>query len=124
MSHNFCIVWSLFALLMQFRFNEVIAIECGTVDFVDPKISSGTVTVKGAWPFVAALYYVDQSAFFCAGTLITAKNVLTGALKHIFKHFSYIKKSQYFIAAAHCVHQKYPLKNLAPEGLPKHFLFF
>lgn len=85
MSQNMLIVSSLFVLLLHLRFSEISANECGTVEFIDPRIIRGTQTVRGAWPFLAALYYIEQSTFFCGATLISAKNVLTGKLfKKIF----------------------------------------
>lgn len=65
------------ALLLNLS-GEIAANECGTVEFIDPRISSGTQTVRGAWPFLAALYYIEESKFFCGATVITPKNVLTG----------------------------------------------
>lgn len=111
MSHSFCIVWSLLALLIQFRFTEIDATDCGTVDFVDPKISRGTATVRGAWPFVAALFYAEQSAFICGGTLITAKNVLTGT-RTFFSNVSIYSKSRYISLQLLTVYIKsIPLKS-------------
>ncbi len=91
----------LIVLLLHFKFIGISANECGTVEYIDPKIVRGTATVRGAWPFLAALYYVEQSKFFCGGTLISSKNILT---------------------AAHCVQQKNSLKKLDPEGL--YLIFF
>lgn len=81
MSQNGLIVsLMLIVLLVQLRFSECSANECGTVEYIDPRIVKGTQTVRGAWPFLAALYYVEQSKFFCGATLISSKNVLTGNL--------------------------------------------
>lgn len=80
MSKNLIIFSILFALVLHIRVTYVIAYECGTVEFIDPKITRGTQTVRGAWPFLAALYYIEQSSFFCGATLISSKNVLTGAI--------------------------------------------
>ncbi|KAG4073406.1 hypothetical protein HA402_007662 [Bradysia odoriphaga] len=52
---------------------------CGLVDILDPRISGGSETHRGEWPFLAALYYVEQLKFFCGGTLITRQHVLTAA---------------------------------------------
>lgn len=51
---------------------------CGSVDILDPRISGGSETKRGEWPFLAALYYVEQLKFFCGGTLITRQHILTG----------------------------------------------
>lgn len=78
MSRNEWLVRSLFALIIHLRFNGISANECGTTEFIDPKIISGTATVRGAWPFLAALFHVDDSKFLCGSTVISAKHVLTG----------------------------------------------
>ncbi|KAG4078687.1 hypothetical protein HA402_015277 [Bradysia odoriphaga] len=96
MSPNVCIVRSLIVLFIRLGFNEISGNECGTTEFIDPKIVGGTATVRGAWPFLAALFYVEESKFFCGSTLISGKHVLT---------------------AAHCVQQKNSLRKLAPEDV-------
>lgn len=78
MSQNVWIVKTLIVLLIYMKVNEISAYECGTTEFIDPKIVRGTATVRGAWPFLAALYYIEESKFFCGSTLISSKHVLTG----------------------------------------------
>lgn len=80
MSKNLIILSFLFALVLHLRIIEVCADECGTVEYIDPKITRGTQTSRGAWPFLAALYYIEKSSFFCGATLISSKNVLTGGI--------------------------------------------
>lgn len=70
--------------------------ECGTVEYIDPRITKGTQAARGAWPFLTALYYVEDSRFFCGGSLISSKNVLT---------------------AAHCMQQKFSLSKRNPEDV-------
>lgn len=71
---------SLVALIFQFEIIEVRGGECGTVDVLDPRISGGSETQRGEWPFIAALYYVEELQFFCGGTVITTLHILTGKL--------------------------------------------
>lgn len=59
---------------------EMPEFECGVTDFTRALISKGTRTDRGEWPFLAALYYVEEYTFFCGGTLITYKHVLTGTV--------------------------------------------
>lgn len=35
-------------------------------------------TERGQWPFLVALYNVELESFFCSGSLITSKHVVTG----------------------------------------------
>lgn len=77
-----------FLVILALKLNKVYSTECGTTEFIDPKIASGTATSKGAWPFLAALYYIEQSEFFCGATLISTKNVLTGEINK----FSFVMK--------------------------------
>lgn len=58
--------------------------DCGIVQFIEAKINSGTQISKGEWPFIVALYYLDEAKFFCGGTIISARHVLTGKMKNIF----------------------------------------
>lgn len=117
MSQNILVVASISALLLLLTFSEISANECGTVEFIDPKIIRGTQTVRGAWPFLGALYYIEQSKFFCGSTLISAKNVLTGRLVEKRNSFKVKLNRQLNITAAHCVQNKYSALKLAPEGL-------
>lgn len=70
----------LIGLLFQFGIVEVSGGHCGSVDVLDPRISGGSETQRGEWPFIAALYYVEELKFFCGGTLITKQHVLTGKI--------------------------------------------
>lgn len=68
----------MFVLVLQLKINKVSGDECGTVEYIDPRINSGEYIARGAWPFIAALFHIEDSKFFCGATLISAKNVLTG----------------------------------------------
>lgn len=50
------------------------------------RIVGGSKMKRGEWPFLVALYHVGRESFFCGGTLITSKHVVT---------------------AAHCIRDKY-----------------
>lgn len=75
---NFAFVLAVLVCISQFGIIEVRGDYCGSVDILDPRISGGSETKRGEWPFLAALYYVEQLQFFCGGTLITRQHVLTG----------------------------------------------
>lgn len=75
---NLFFVVSILGCIFHFASAKVSDDGCGSVDFLDPRISGGSVTHRGEWPFLAALYYVEQLKFFCGGTLITKQHVLTG----------------------------------------------
>lgn len=54
-----------------------VAIEIVFSDF-DERILGGDETSRGDWPFMASLFEVETQKFFCGGTLISQKHVLTG----------------------------------------------
>lgn len=56
------------------------ASECGIIKFTKPLILGGTQTSKGEWPFITALYYTADAKFFCGGTIISDKHILTGVM--------------------------------------------
>lgn len=60
------------------NFIPVDAIECGTVNLYHEAILGGNEVKKAEWPFIAALYYSGTSQYFCGGTIITQRHVLTG----------------------------------------------
>lgn len=64
------------ALLLDIRL--VNAVNCGEVNLARPLIIAGSDSVRGEWPFAAALYRVDDGAYFCGGTVISHKHILTG----------------------------------------------
>lgn len=74
----------LVGVIFRFGIIEVCGGECGSVDVMDPRISGGSETQRGEWPFIAALYYVEELKFFCGGTLITKQHVLTGLVETVF----------------------------------------
>lgn len=73
------------ALIFKFLFDLMTtsAKECGIVKFIEPQILGGSQISRGEWPFIAALYYTDDAKFFCGGTLISNKHVLTGVTSQI-----------------------------------------
>lgn len=48
---------------------------------IDVRIMFGSDTFRGEFPFLVALNYTKDSTFFCGGTLISKKHVLTGMYK-------------------------------------------
>lgn len=60
---------------------EVSTFECGTTNFTRALISKGAKTDRGEWPFLTALHYVEEFKFFCGGSLISDRHVLTGTVE-------------------------------------------
>lgn len=78
------LIWLTFNLIfVLLQISESDANECGTVKYIEPKITGGSLTSRGEWPFIAALYYTDEAKFFCGATLISQKHVLTGAILYL-----------------------------------------
>lgn len=51
---------------------------CGQVKAAVGEIEgNGTETARGEWPFLAALFNTETEKFFCSGTLITQRHILT-----------------------------------------------
>lgn len=59
-------------------------------------IVNGDQVSRGEWPFIAALFYTAGEKFFCAGTLITSKHVVT---------------------ASHCIQPKFENSILSPSDI-------
>lgn len=57
---------------------HVTGIECGTVYLNQPLIRGGNAVQRNEWPFIVAVYEVEPRRFFCGGTLISNRHVLTG----------------------------------------------
>lgn len=69
---------------------------CSAVPYAEGYIVGGKPCKRGQWPFLAALLLKEPREFFCGGSLITDRHVLT---------------------AAHCVHQKNEAKLSASDIL-------
>lgn len=65
------------------------------MDSVD-RIMLGTVTSKGDWPFLAALFYGNEQNFFCGGTIISVRHVLTGNDELILILLNLVTKNTFF----------------------------
>lgn len=70
------------AFLLLFHCHRVNTMDCGIVNFVRPAILGGTQTIRGEWPFIAAIY--NHSNYICGGTVISYRHILTGiVIKHV-----------------------------------------
>lgn len=71
-------------LQLQFSENND---NCGrniNINEINPLISKGMKTSPGQWPWLVALFVVKiEFEFQCAGSLVTNRHVITGALKKI-----------------------------------------
>lgn len=54
--------------------------KCGTASVHGGLGIHGSSTRRGQFPFLCALYSLEENQVFCGGTLITTKHVLTGSL--------------------------------------------
>ena len=73
-----CYISVVIALVFQVGLFKTSDVKCGTSDFSVSLVIGGNKTEKGQWPYVAALYYADIFRFFCGGTVITTKHIMTG----------------------------------------------
>lgn len=71
-------------------------IDCGVVSYRKGFVKSGRDTKHGQWPFLVALVLTLNGNFFCGGSLISSKHVLT---------------------AAHCIHDKYEKRKLDSDDI-------
>jgi len=59
--------------------------DCGRIaqdSDINPLISKGMKISRGQWPWLAAIFLVKiKFEFQCAGTILTNKHIITGALK-------------------------------------------
>lgn len=75
MTPNIYVVLVLVCLL---RFHQVSGIACER-DNLSTRIGGGEEVDRGQWPFIVALYLAKESRYFCGGTLVTNKHILTGS---------------------------------------------
>lgn len=68
-------------------------VKCAPATFFSGWIRGGSRVAPGKFPFLTALVYTENVEFFCGGSLITDKHVLT---------------------AAHCMQQKHSQNRLDP----------
>jgi secreted trypsin-like serine protease len=76
-------------------------------------VSIDGLTKIGDWPWVTAFVYKPENSFFCTGSLISKKHVLSGNLKSILKQFN----QTFSLSAAHCFHQKWFSNSILPEDV-------
>lgn len=70
----------------EVAFEKLFNIRCGTVPYATGYIIGGSEAKRGQWPFMVGLMYRPWNKFFCGGSLITNRHVLS---------------------AAHCIQQKF-----------------
>lgn len=51
---------------------------CGKVKFASGMVIGGSKIRRGQWPFLVALHHLEDKTFFCGGSLISTRHVLTG----------------------------------------------
>ncbi|KAG4066426.1 hypothetical protein HA402_007062 [Bradysia odoriphaga] len=66
-------------LVATIKVSSINAIECGTINLYREAVLGGKEVVKDEWPFIVALYYSSTFKYFCGGTIISDKHVLTAA---------------------------------------------
>lgn len=80
MANRISIKWAIAFVQLLSQLVNCDFTQCGTVDVARPLIFGGNQTLRGEWPFIAALFHIDNYRFFCGGTVITNRHVLTGKL--------------------------------------------
>lgn len=64
--------------VLNFIVNSISAHQCGELLFSKGFTIRGEAITRGQWPYLVALVNVAENSFFCGGSLISAKHVLTG----------------------------------------------
>lgn len=52
--------------------------KCGFSDEESGLIINGTKIPRGKWPWLVALFVVEENKFFCGATLISDRHILSG----------------------------------------------
>lgn len=86
---NFCSIIIVITFCV-FQNNRVNGMECGRVNLTRPVVESGNVILRNEWPFIAALYEKRPTEFFCGGTVISSRHVLTGNNNYLYRRKSWI----------------------------------
>lgn len=54
--------------------------KCGIRHGFQPLMFEGDTTKRSEWPWIAALHHLEYQQFFCGGSLISSKMVVTGII--------------------------------------------
>lgn len=74
----YCLTVMCISTVFLFQSVQPINLECGSVTKSNtPLVLNGEQARRGDWPFIAALY-LKPDKFYCGGTVISTKHVLTG----------------------------------------------
>lgn len=65
---------------------------CGIRNGFIATVFGGEETVKGEWPWSVAFVKRLEERFFCGGTLVGSKFVLSGELKELFYNILQLKR--------------------------------
>lgn len=57
------------------QIEKLLNVDCGKTDYNGGLIYDGSKATRGQWPFSVALFKSFDNQFFCAGTLISSKNI-------------------------------------------------
>lgn len=88
-------------------------LQCGKVLILQGLIKNGTESKPGEWPFMVALYHLRLKRFFCGGSLISSRHVLSGKASISFKFDFFFHSNLY--SAAHCVRYKGQIEELPAQ---------
>lgn len=74
----YCLMGMCISTVFLFQIVQPTDLECGSVTKSDiPLVLNGEQSRRGDWPFIAALYKKPYK-FYCGGTVVSTKHVLTG----------------------------------------------
>jgi secreted trypsin-like serine protease len=69
----------LFGFVISLNFEHLFANKiCGLRNGTSGFSFGGSEVRRGDWPWTVALIYKPKNSFFCSGSLISAKHVMTG----------------------------------------------
>lgn len=55
--------------------------QCGQQSGFEGYVFNGDLTKKGEWPWLVGFIYLQNNHFFCGGSIISKKHILSGEIK-------------------------------------------
>lgn len=68
----------MFCIIGMVNLSEASKEDCGTRKVFVPYIFGGSSIQKAEWPWLVAFFHRIESKFFCSGSLVSKKHILSG----------------------------------------------